>query len=87
MDCSPPGSSVHEILQVRIQEWVAIPSSSGSSQPGDLLNPGIKPSTLMSPALAGGFFTLAPPGKPKRLRTKQSKMIGQRKPGRNAPYK
>ena len=33
MDCSPPGSSVHGILQVRILEWVARPSSRGSSQP------------------------------------------------------
>ena len=33
MDCSPPGSSVHEILQARILEWVAMPSSRGSSQP------------------------------------------------------
>ena len=32
MDCSPPGSSVHGILQARILEWVAIPSSTGSSQ-------------------------------------------------------
>ena len=32
MDCSPPGSSVHGILQPRIQEWVAIPFSRGSSQ-------------------------------------------------------
>ena len=31
MDCSPPGSSVHGILQVRIPEWVAIPFSRGSS--------------------------------------------------------
>ena len=31
MDCSPPGSSVHEILQARILEWVAIPFSWGSS--------------------------------------------------------
>ena len=31
MDCSPPGSSVHGILQVRILEWVAMPSSRGSS--------------------------------------------------------
>ena len=35
MDCSPPGSSVHEILQARILEWVAMPSSRGSSQPRD----------------------------------------------------
>ena len=51
IDYSPPGSSVHGILQPRILEWVATPSSRGSS------NPGIKPLSLMSPALAGGFFT------------------------------
>ena len=33
MNCSPPGSSVHGILQARILEWVAMPSSRGSSQP------------------------------------------------------
>ena len=32
MGCSPPGSSVHGILQARILEWVAMPSSKGSSQ-------------------------------------------------------
>ena len=35
MDYSPPGSSVHGILQVRILEWVAISFSRGSSQPRD----------------------------------------------------
>ena len=30
-DCSPPSSSVHEILQARILEWVAMPFSRGSS--------------------------------------------------------
>ena len=35
MDCSPPGSSVHGILQARILEWVAMPSSMGSSRPRD----------------------------------------------------
>ena len=35
MDSSPPGSSVRGILQARILEWVAVPSSRGSSQPGD----------------------------------------------------
>ena len=35
MDCSPPGSSVHGILQARILEWVDMPSSRGSSQPRD----------------------------------------------------
>ena len=33
MDCSPPGSSVHGILQSRILEWVAMPFSRGSSSP------------------------------------------------------
>ena len=32
MDCSPPGSSVHGILQARILEWVAISISRGSSK-------------------------------------------------------
>ena len=35
MDCSPPGSSVHGILQARILQWVAFPFSRGSSQPRD----------------------------------------------------
>ena len=35
MVCSPPGSSVHRILQARRLEWVAISSSGGSSQPRD----------------------------------------------------
>ena len=50
-DCSPPGSSVHGTFQVRILEWVAI------SYTGDLPDPGIKPMSLVSPALAHGFFT------------------------------
>ena len=51
VDCSPPGFSVQGILQARILEWVAMPSS------GDLPNPGMEPAFLMLPALAGGFFT------------------------------
>ena len=35
MDGSPPGSSVHEILQARILEWIAMLSFRGSSQPRD----------------------------------------------------
>ena len=35
IDCSPPGSSVHGILQTRIPEWVAMPFSRGSSWPRD----------------------------------------------------
>ena len=33
MDCSPQGSSVHDILQARTLEWVPLPSSRRSSQP------------------------------------------------------
>ena len=53
------GSSVHEICQARILEWVApvFPT------PGDLPDPGIKSMSLASPALAGGFFTSVPLGK------------------------
>ena len=40
MDCSPPGSSVHGLLQTRILEWVAMPSSRVLSDPG------IKPRSL-----------------------------------------
>ena len=58
MDCNLPGSSVPGILQARILEWVAVPSSR------DLPNPGIETASLTSPALAGGFLPLLPPGKP-----------------------
>ena len=51
MDCSPPGSSVHGILQARPLEVVAIPFSRG------LPYPGMEPTSLPSPALAGRFFT------------------------------
>ena len=54
MDCSPPGSSVHGILQAGILEWVAIPS------PGDLPDPGIKP---RSPALQADSLPSVPPGR------------------------
>ena len=49
MDCSPPGSSVHRILQARILEWVATSPSRGSSQPRDR--------TPVS-CIAGKFFTI-----------------------------
>ena len=51
MNCSPPGSSVHGILQARILEWVAMPSSSRSSWPRDWT------CILVSPALVDVFFT------------------------------
>ena len=45
IDCCPPGSSVQGILQVKIPELAAMPSSRGSSKPG------IKPTFPMAPAL------------------------------------
>ena len=58
VDYSPPGSSVHGIFLARVQEWLPFPA------PGDLPNPGIEPTSLGSPALAGGLFTAAPPNLP-----------------------
>ena len=49
MDCSPPGSSIHGTLQTRIVEWVAMPSSRGSSWARDW--------TQVSCTAAGNFFT------------------------------
>ena len=57
MGCSAPGSSVRGILQSRILEWLSCPP------PGDLPDAGTKPTSLRSPALAGGFLPLVPPGK------------------------
>ena len=48
MDWSPPGSSIHGILQARILEWAAYPFSRGSSQPRN--RTGVS-------CIAGGFFT------------------------------
>ena len=57
MDCSPAGSSVHGILQERILEWLAMPSSR------DLPNPGIEPMSPGSPALHADSLPTKPPGK------------------------
>ena len=51
MDCSPPGSSINGIIQVRILEWVAILFS----QHGDCTH---------ASCVAGGFFTAEPLEKP-----------------------
>ena len=57
-DCSPPGSSAHGTLQARILEWVAMPSTRGSSQPTD-------PTLLF--CTAGRFFTVWATWKPKLM--------------------
>ena len=51
MNCSLPVSPIPGILQARILDWIAVSSSR------DLPNPEIEPTSLMSPALAGRFFT------------------------------
>ena len=59
MNCRPPGSSVHGILQARILKWLAMPSSRGSSQPRD--------QTCISLHFLRwqvGSLPLVPPGKP-----------------------
>ena len=55
IDCSLPCSSVHGISQARILEWVATPSSRGSSPSRD---------RTQVTCMAGRFFTLWAPGKP-----------------------
>ena len=54
MDYSPPGFTVHGILQARILEWLPFPP------PGDLPNPGIEP---QCPALQADSLPSEPPGK------------------------
>ena len=58
MDCTLPGSSVHRVLQARILEWVAIPSSRGSSPSRDQAR------VSYISCIAGIFFTAEPLGKP-----------------------
>ena len=56
MDCSPPGSSVHGILQPGKMEWVAMPYSKRSSQSRN------QTSVSCGPCIAGRFFTHWAPG-------------------------
>ena len=56
MDCSPPDSSVHGIFQVKILEWVTLPSSRESSQPRD---------QIQVSCIAGRFSTAEPLVKPR----------------------
>ena len=59
VDCNPPGSSVHGILQARILEWVAMYSYR------NLCDPGTEPVSPESPALQVYSLPIEPPGKPK----------------------
>ena len=58
LGCSLPGSPVHTFS--RQESLNVLPFA----PPGDLPDPGIELASLAPPALAGGFFTTAPPGKP-----------------------
>ena len=66
MDCSPPGFSVHRILQARILEWVGIPFSRGSSQPED---------QTQSPALQINSLPSELRGKPSVIQPKASAFV------------
>ena len=68
MGCSPPGSSVHGILQARILEWVAMSSSRGSSWPR-----GGTHVSYVSLHWQAGSLLAAPPGKPPYFRSGLSK--------------
>ena len=80
VDCSPPDSSVYGILQARILEWIAVPSSRGSSQPRDQTH------LLHLLHWQACSSPLAPPGKP-ILWEKASKIVtiwwlrGENNPG------
>ena len=69
--CSPPGSSVPGILQVRILEWVAVPSSRGSSRPRDGTH-----TSYVYLYWQVGSLQLASPGKPGLL-SMGSQSVGQ----------
>ena len=62
-----PWAMAHQALLsmefYRQEYWSGLPFPS----PGDLPDPGIEPASLVSPALAGGFFTTEPPGKPGQI--------------------
>ena len=58
VDCSPPGSSVHGIVQARTLEWLPFPP------PGDLSDPGIEPASPVSRALQVNSLPLSHRGSP-----------------------
>ena len=63
MDCNPPGSSVHGILQVRILEWVTMPSSRGSSGSRDWIHISYASCIGISTTRESLFYVLVPPNK------------------------
>ena len=70
MDYNPPGSPVHGISPA--EYWSGMPLTPS----WDLPDPGVKPTSLASPALAGMFFTTEPLGKPSRNHDSLSLSLG-----------
>ena len=69
VDCSPPASSVHGILQATILEWFAMPSSRGSSQPRDQTH------IFYVLIWQASSLPLAPPGKPAHIHAAAAKSL------------
>ena len=70
VDCSQPGSSVHGFLQARILEWIAMPSSRGSSRPRNWTHV-----SLYLVHWQAGSWPLAPPGNPSEEEQKTDSLI------------
>ena len=64
MDGSSSGYPVHKFFQARILEILEYWSRLPSSPPGDLPGPGIESTSLVFPALAGGFVMTKTLGSP-----------------------
>ena len=77
MGCSPPGSSVHEISQARILDWVAISFSRGSSDPG------IEP---RFPVLQADSLPIELQGKPTPKPSRKISELGQLNQRNPLPY-
>ena len=69
MDCSPPAPLPMEFSRQEHWSGLSFPT------PGHVPNPGIKPAPPVSPALAGGFFTTEPPGKPLHIYSFTNKIL------------
>ena len=72
MACSPPGSSVRSIFQVRTLEWVAVSSRRGSSHPRD------QTCVSCGSCIAGGCFTAEAPGEAQTECTRQNDSVETR---------
>jgi len=77
MDYNPPGCSAHGFP--RQEYWSGLPCSS----PRDLPDPGTEPTSLMSPALAGRFFTTSALGDNEMTRKYENLTFSQEKQQEN----